>query len=125
PWVKRELAAARAKLRAAPPRAAVVDHGRAAPPHAAVVDHGRAAPPRAAVVDRESLDGWLRDAAPPEVPFEVAVLPGRDLASRFPDGPSERRSGHLIGKLRMTHRAIPSEAVVVIALFSDVSADYV
>src|SRR5437899_332751 len=92
PWVKRELAAARAKL-----------------PRAAVVDHGRAAPPRAAVIDRESLDGWLRDAAPPEVPFEVAVLPGRDLASRFPDGPSERRSGHLIGKLRMTHRAIPSE----------------
>src|SRR5262249_12646998 len=62
--------------------------------------------------------------APPDVPFDVVVLPGAELAARFPDGPRERRSRHLIGKLRMTHRAVTSPAVLVIALFSDVAADY-
>src|SRR5437879_6383248 len=79
---------------------------------------------RDVVVARDLVDGWLRDAAPPGVPFEAVVLPGRALAGRFGDGPSERRSLHFAGKLRMTHRAIPSEAVVVIVLYSDVAADY-
>jgi ferredoxin len=98
PWMKQEYEAARARLRAEP-RAGLV-------------------------VDREALDGWMHDAAPPGVPFEAVVLRGSELRSRFPDGPRERRSLHLLGKLRMTHRAIPSEAVVVIALYSDVAADY-
>ncbi len=97
PWVKKELAAARDKLR------------------------GTA---RDLVVDRDALDGWLREAAPPGVPFEAVVLAGSELASRFADGPAERRSRHLIGKLRMTHREVTSPAVVVIVLFSDVAADY-
>ncbi len=99
PWMRQEYEAARARLRGQSPRADVV-------------------------VDRDLLDGWLRDAAPPGVPFEVAVLPGDELRARFPDGPAERRSLHLLGKLRMTHRAIPSQAVVVIVLYSDVAADY-
>jgi ferredoxin len=98
PWVENELAAAKAKL--------------AGGTH------------RDGVVDRDALDRWLRDAAPPGVPFDAVVLRGRELAARFPDGPMVRRSRHLIGKLRLTHRAIPSQAVVVIALFSDVAADY-
>jgi len=98
PWMKREFEAARGKL--------------------------RGEPREDVVVDRDAIDGWLRAAAPPGVPFEAVVLPGSELRSRFPDGPTERRSHHLLGKLRMTHRAIPSEAVVVIALYSDVAADY-
>jgi ferredoxin len=35
-----------------------------------------------------------------------------------------RRGTHLVGKFRLTHRAIPSETVIVMALFSDVAADY-
>jgi ferredoxin len=99
PWMKQEYEAARAKLRGEPRDQEVV-------------------------IDRAALDGWVRDAAPPGVPFEAVVLPGSELRARFPDGPAERRSHHLLGKLRMTHRAIPSQAVVVIALFSDVAADY-
>src|SRR5262249_47354713 len=76
------------------------------------------------VIDRSALDAWLADAAPPGVPFDVAVLPVAELRKRFGDGPLERRSLHMHGKLRMTHRAIPSESVVVLALFSDVAADY-
>ncbi|MCE9574639.1 MAG: hypothetical protein K8W52_15935 [Deltaproteobacteria bacterium] len=98
PWVKKELAAAREKLRGGT--------------HPGVV------------IDRAALDGWIRDAAPPGVPYEAVVLRGPELAARFPDGPQVRRGRHLIGKLRMTHRAITSDAVVVIALFSDVAADY-
>ena len=98
PWVKRELAAARTLLR----------------------DAAR----RDVVVDRDALDRWLRDAAPPGVPFEAVVLPGKALAARFPDGPDARRSRHLIGKLRMTHREVAAETVIVFALFSDVAADY-
>jgi NAD-dependent dihydropyrimidine dehydrogenase PreA subunit len=98
PWMRQEYEAARAKLRA-DPRAGLV-------------------------VDRDALDGWMRDAAPPGVPFESVVLRGSELRARFPDGPTERRSLHLLGKLRMTHRAIPSETVVVTALYSDVAADY-
>ena len=97
PWVERETADARARL-------------------------GRASGP--AVIDRDALDGWVRAAAPPGVPYEAVVLRGSELAARFPGGPTERRSRHLIGKLRLTHRAIPSEAVLVIVLFSDVAADY-
>jgi ferredoxin len=81
-------------------------------------------PPVDAVIDRALLDGWLRDAAPPGVPFDAVVLPGSELRARFGDGPLDRRSLHMHGKLRMTHRAIPSQAVVVLALFSDVAADY-
>jgi ferredoxin len=98
PWMKQEYEAARARLVGAP-RPGVV-------------------------VDRAALDRWVRDAAPPGVPFDAVVLPGSELRARFPDGPMQRRSHHLLGKLRMTHRAIPSEAVLVIALFSDVAADY-
>ena len=76
------------------------------------------------VIDRGALDAWLRHAAPPGVPFEAVVLPSGELRSRFGDGPTERRSLHMVGKLRMTHRAIPTEAVVVIVLYSDVAADY-
>jgi ferredoxin len=77
-----------------------------------------------AVIERELLDGWLRDAAPPDVPFDAVVLDSNELRTRFGDGPLERRSLHMHGKLRMTHRSIPSPSVIVIALFSDVAADY-
>jgi ferredoxin len=98
PWMKREFAAALAKLRGQP-RPGVV-------------------------IDRAALDGFVRDAAPPGVPYELVVLPGSELRARFPDGPDVRRGRHLVGKLRMTHRAIPSEAVAMIVLYSDVAADY-
>src|SRR4051794_23843382 len=77
-----------------------------------------------AVLARDLLDGWLRAAAPPGVPFDAVVLEGSELRGRFGDGPQERRSLHMHGKLRMTHRAIPSQSVLVLALFSDVAADY-
>ena len=99
PWMKQEYEAAVARLRGVPRDQPVV-------------------------IARDALDGWLRAAAPPGVPFEAVVVPGSELRARFPGGPSERRSHHLLGKLRMTHRAIPSQAVVVVALFSDVAADY-
>ena len=98
PWMKQELEAGRTKLR-----------------EARKVD---------AVIARDVLEQAVRDAAPPGVPLELAVLPGSALRERFPDGPMERRTLHLVGKMRMTHRAIPSEAVLVVALFSDVAADY-
>lgn len=81
-------------------------------------------PPRDAIIDRAKLDGWLRDAAPPGVPFDAAILDANELRQRFGDGPLHRRSLHMHGKLRMTHRDIPSQAVVVLALYSDVAADY-
>jgi ferredoxin len=99
PWMKREYEAARASVQREP----------------RAVD---------SVIDRDALDRWLGDAAPPGVPFDAVVLPGIELRARFGEGPAERRSLHMLGKLRMTHRSIPSEAVVVIALFSDVAADY-
>jgi ferredoxin len=77
-----------------------------------------------AVIARDLLDGWLRDAAPPDVPFDAVVLDSSALRTRFGDGPKERRSLHMHGKLRMTHRAIPSQSVLVLVLFSDVAADY-
>ncbi len=97
PWVRKHYEAARAKL---------------------------LGPPIDAVIDRALLEGWLRDAAPPGVPFDAVVLRGEELRARFGDGPLDRRSLHMHGKVRMTHRAIPSRAVVVLALFSDVAADY-
>jgi ferredoxin len=100
PWVQRDAAEARAKL------------GR------------RADLPADLTIDRDQLDAWVRDAAPPGVPYEAVVMRGVELAARFPDGPAERRSRHLIGKVRLTHRAVTSEAVVVLVLFSDVAADY-
>ena len=60
------------------------------------------------VIERAFLDDWLRDAAPPEVPFDAVVLESSGLRARFGDGPRERRSLHMHGKLRMTHRSIPS-----------------
>src|SRR5262249_13946925 len=92
PWMRREYAATRAKL--------------------------FGTPRRDLAIDRDALDGWLRDAAPPGVPFDAVVLAGNELRTRFPDGPTERRGRHLVGKFRMTHRALPSEAIVVIALYS-------
>lgn len=99
PWALRAYEAARATL---------------VPTHA----------PRDVVIERAKLDAWLRDAAPPGVPFDVAVLEGSALRERFGDGPRYRRSLHMHGKLRMTHRDIPSKSVLVLVLFSDVAADY-
>ncbi|HTM22052.1 MAG TPA: hypothetical protein VL172_16130, partial [Kofleriaceae bacterium] len=65
------------------------------------------------VISRADLDGWLRAATPPGVPFDVAVLPAGDLRARFGPGPLQRRSLHMTGRVRMTHRAVPGEAVVV------------
>ena len=76
------------------------------------------------VIERAALDRWLADAAPPGVPYDAVILETSELRKRFGDGPLERRSLHMHGKLRMTHRAIPSESVLVLALFSDVAADY-
>jgi ferredoxin len=76
------------------------------------------------VIERARLDEWLRDAAPPDVPFDAVVLESSVLRARFGDGPLERRSLHQHGKLRMTHRGIPSPSVLVLVLFSDVAADY-
>jgi ferredoxin len=61
----------------------------------------------ATVISRERLDGWLRDAAPPGVPFDAVVLESSALRARFGEGPKERRSLHMHGKLRMTHRGHP------------------
>ncbi len=84
----------------------------------------RTQPAQDLVIERARLDGWLRDAAPPGVPFDAVVLESSELAKRFGDGPLERRSLHMHGKLRMTHRAIPSHSVLVLVLMSDVAADY-
>lgn len=97
PWMKRELAETQEKLRAEP---------------------------KPLVLARDAIERAVHDAAPPDVPLEYVVLPGSELRTRFPDGPDVRRGLHLVGKMRLTHRAIPSEAVIVIALFSDVAADY-
>lgn len=102
PWARPHYDEARARLQRAPPTATSAD----------------------VVIARDLLDGWLRAAAPPEVPFDAVVLDSRELRARFGDGPHERRSLHMHGKLRMTHRAIPSPSVIVLALFSDVAADY-
>ncbi len=102
PWARAQYEEARAKLAA-----------------------GHAAAKRTRVViERAALDRWIQDAAPPGVPYEAVVLPTSELATRFADGPLDRRSLHMHGKTKMTHRSIPSEAVVVLVLFSDVAADY-
>jgi ferredoxin len=75
-------------------------------------------------LERAKLDEWLAAAAPPDVPYDAVVLSAADLRTRYPDSPLERRSLHMHGKLRMTHRAIPTQSVLVLALFSDVAADY-
>ncbi|HET9990582.1 MAG TPA: hypothetical protein VFQ65_18765 [Kofleriaceae bacterium] len=98
PWMKREHAAAVAKL------------------------HALAR--RDVVISRAALDGFVHDAAPPGVPYEAVVMRASELRTRFPDGPVERRGMHLVGKLRLTHRADTSEAVLVFVLYSDVAADY-
>ncbi len=76
------------------------------------------------VIDRARLDEWLLAAAPPGVPFDAVILDSEGLRARFGDGALDRRSLHMHGKLRMTHRSIPSPAVIVLALYSDVAADY-
>ncbi|MDX2092760.1 MAG: hypothetical protein SFX73_33145 [Kofleriaceae bacterium] len=76
------------------------------------------------VVERTLLDQWLREAAPPGIPFEAIAVDSATLRARLGDGPQARRSLHMHGKVRMTHRGIPSQAVVVLVLFSDVAADY-
>lgn len=75
-------------------------------------------------IDRARLDRWVAEAAPPGVPYDAVVLDSAPLRARFGDGPVARRSLHMHGKVRMTHRAIPTPAVLVLALFSDVAADY-
>src|SRR5262249_32606857 len=104
PWAKPQYEAARAKL------------GSPAVRDARDTREGM-------VIERDALDGWLRDAAPPDVPYDAVVLPSSELRKRFGDGPLERRSLHLTGKLRMTHRGIPSESVVVLVLLSGMAAD--
>ena len=107
PWAKPSYERARAKL--------VVDGPQ--------VD--RPQPTRdSVVIERALLDRWLDHAAPPGVPFDAVVLDSSELRTRFGEGPLERRSLHMHGKLRMTHRSIPSQSVLVLALFSDVAADY-
>ena len=105
PWARPQYEAARAKV-----------GGEGAAPDGAVV--------REVVIERALVDTWLREAAPPDVPFDAVVLETSGLRARFGDGPLERRSLHMHGKLRMTHRALPTPSVVVLALFSDVAADY-
>ena len=56
PWMKKELAETREKLRGEPR------------------DH---------VIARDVIDRAIRDAAPPGVPFDAVVLPGRELRARF------------------------------------------
>ncbi|HEU4730713.1 MAG TPA: 4Fe-4S binding protein [Kofleriaceae bacterium] len=110
PWARPHFEAARAKLfgdRAGAGRIEPVAEPAAEP-----------------VLERDLLDGWLRDAAPPDVPFDAVVLETAELRKRFGDGPRERRSLHMHGKLRMTHRGIPTRSVLVLALYSDVAADY-
>jgi ferredoxin len=93
-------------------------------PHYEALRAKLAGKPRDVTLQRTKLDEWLAAAAPPGVPFDAVVLSAADLRTRYPDSPLERRSLHMHGKLRMTHRAIPSESVLVLALFSDVAADY-
>ncbi|MBV8761316.1 MAG: 4Fe-4S binding protein [Deltaproteobacteria bacterium] len=81
-------------------------------------------PPRDLTIPRASIDQALADAAPPGVPYDAAVLPSEVLRARFPEGPPVRRGRHLVGKFRMTHREVPTPAVLVFALYSDVAADY-
>jgi ferredoxin len=83
-----------------------------------------AAKPNDSLIARRTIDKIIQSAAPPGVPFDVVVLEGANLRSRFGDGPKERRSLHMHGAVRMTHRSIPSPSVLVLALFSDVAADY-
>src|SRR3569832_1566036 len=95
PWTTREYAAAVAKL--------------------------RALGGRDVVIARAVLDAAVREAAPPGVPFEAVVMKGADLRARLPDGPVERRGAHLVGKLRLTHRAETSESVLVFVLYGEVA----
>src|SRR6185312_17513466 len=81
PWMKKELAETRAKL---------------------------AGQPKQVIVSRDAIDRAIAAAAPPEVPCDAVVLRGEELRARFPDGPDVRRGTHLVGKFRLTHRAIPS-----------------
>ncbi len=83
-----------------------------------------AAKPLDLPIARSTIDALLLAAAPPGVPFDVMVVDGADLRARFGEGPTERRSLHMHGQIRMTHRSIPSPSVLVLALFSDVAADY-
>lgn len=80
--------------------------------------------PKDLTVQRQVIDDLLAAAAPPDVPYDAVVLPSSELAKRFGDGPLERRSLHMTGRVRMTHRAIPTPSVIVLALYSDVAADY-
>jgi ferredoxin len=81
-------------------------------------------PPKDLVIARAAIDQAIADAAPPGVPFDAAVLPSEVLRARFPEGPAVRRGTHLVGKFRMTHREVPTPAVLVFVLYSDVAADY-
>src|SRR3569833_2711561 len=65
PWLKREYAAAVAKL--------------------------RALGGRDVVISRAAADAAVREAAPPGVPYEAVVMKGAQLRARLPDGPVERR----------------------------------
>jgi ferredoxin len=83
-----------------------------------------AAKPKDTTLARHKIESLLQAAAPPGVPFDVVVVEGSSLRARFGEGPRERRSLHMHGQVRMTHRSIPSPSVLVLALFSDVAADY-
>lgn len=97
PWMRKEFEAARKRL---------------------------VGPPRDLVLPRAELDAAIASAAPPGVPFDAVILPAAELRTRFPDGPAVRRGRHLLGKFRMTHREVPTESVIVFAIYSDVAADY-
>jgi ferredoxin len=116
PWARPQYEAARAKLSptTSETSGAAATNGAAATTTA----HERV------VLSRDVIDGWLRDAAPPQVPFDAVVLKSSELRKRFGAGPLERRSLHQLGTVRMTHRSIPTESVLVLVLFSDVAADY-
>jgi len=97
PWMERELEAARAKLRPVP---------------------------RDFTLARATIDQLLAESAPPDVPYDAVVVRGDELRARFPENPELRRGTHLVGKVRLTHRAVTTPSILVFALFSDVAADY-
>jgi ferredoxin len=133
PWARPQYEAARAKLSPTATNGTAANgtaangtaaNGTAANGTAATSGAATTAARERVVLSRDVIDGWLRDAAPPQVPFDAVVLETSELRKRFGDGPLERRSLHQVGTLRMTHRSIPTESVLVLALFSDVAADY-
>lgn len=75
------------------------------------------------VVSRQALEAVLRDMAPPGVPFTTAFLRTSDLKGRF--GYREDRTwSPMLSRFQATFNDLPGRSVMVVALFSDVVADY-